>query len=262
MPFRLPENHRPAARRFGRYGALAVTSTALVLGPALSAQAHVHVNPDTTTAGSTSTLQIRVPSESETASTTQLTLTLPPDHPFASVSVRSTPGWNAKVTTATLARPAIIDGTTLTRAAHTVTWTASDGASIPPEQYQSFELTVGPLPGSGELSFTALQKYSDGSSVAWDQPTIPGAAEPEHPAPSFAVTPAEPANSAASAGDSDSAATASGSDGLARFLGGAGLLAALGAIGLLVARRSPRPPRAIDVPAPGADAKPKVPAAG
>jgi hypothetical protein len=79
--------------------------------------------------------------------------------------------------------------------------------------------------------------------VAWDQPAVAGADEPEHPAPSFTVT---PGSDAPASGEAEAETTgetaASSTDGVSRWLGGAGLLAGLGAIGLIVARRSPHRP--------------------
>jgi periplasmic copper chaperone A len=239
MTFRMPES----SSHF-RYPAAGLTALGLVLAPAVAAQAHVHVHPDSTVAGSSSELTFTVPSESETASTTSLTVTLPQDHPFPRVSARATPGWTVKVVTQALPKPVVVDGTTLTKAAYTVTWTAQPGSGIPPEQYQNFDLKVGPLPDSGDVVLTAKQTYSDGSVVAWDQPTTEGAAEPVHPAPSFAVTPAE-ADTTAAEGAADATSDEkplASPDGLARWLGGAGLLAGLAALGLAVARRSPRRP--------------------
>jgi uncharacterized protein YcnI len=215
------------------------TTLALIIGPAVTAQAHVHVRPDSTVAGGDAELAFRVPSESTTASTTALTITLPQDQPFPEIAARATPGWTVKVATDPLPKPVVIEGTTLTEAAHTVTWTAKPGYAVPPEQYQDFYLSVGPLPEAGDVVFAARQTYSDGSVVAWDQQTVAGADEPEHPAPSFTVTPAA-STEAGNGTAADAGAAASSTDDFSRWLGAAGLLAGLGAIGLLVARRSPR----------------------
>jgi hypothetical protein len=82
---------------------------------------------------------------------------------------------------------------------------------------------------------------SDGSVVHWDQPTPASGVEPEHPAPSFTVTPA-----AAPSGHDSAAAAASteathvdsaGGDTLARTLGGIAVVLALGAAAIAVAGR-------------------------
>jgi uncharacterized protein YcnI len=190
-------------------------------------------------AGSDTVLTFAVPSESETADTTALTVTFPQDHPFASVAARSMPGWTVKVTEAELPTPVQVAGTTLTTAVRTVTWTAKPGSAIAPAQYENFEVKVGPLPESGEIGFVAGQTYSDGSVVAWDEPETAGAAEPEHPAPSFAVTPAvvEPEAPA------EAEVAAAPVDSFTRWTAVAGLVAGLAALGLIVARRSPRRPQ-------------------
>ena len=232
----------PFFRSLSRSGAAAVATLALLVGPVAAAQAHVHVHPDSTAAGSDAELAFKVPSESPKASTTTLSITLPQDHPFLKVAAQVTPGWTVKVVTDPLPTPVLLEGTTLTEAVHTVTWTAKSGEGIPPQQYQNFYLSVGPLPASGDLVFAAKQTYSDGSVVTWDQPATAGADEPEHPAPSFSVTPAlNDAATDADAAAEEPAAETSSTDRFSRWLGGAGLLAGLGAIGLLVARRSPRP---------------------
>jgi uncharacterized protein YcnI len=244
MSFTMPEfGPQPrSARRRGtgsRCTAGGVLALALIIGPAVAAQAHVHVDPDSTVAGTDTELAFRVPNESPSAGTTALTITLPQDRPFAEVSARVTPGWTVKVVTDPLPKPAVVGEATLTKAAHTVTWTATPGNAVPPEQYQEFYLSVGPLPASGEVMFTAKQTYSDGSVVSWDQPAVAGAAEPEHPAPSFTVTPA-PAEAGAVEAEPAEEGSTSSTDTFGRLLAGAGLLAGLGAIGLMVARRSPR----------------------
>ena len=68
------------------------------------------------------------------------------------------------------------------RAATHVTWAAQAGSVIQPNQTVVFGLQVGPLPAKPSISFDALQTYSDGSLVDWNQPTI-GATPPQFPAP-------------------------------------------------------------------------------
>jgi uncharacterized protein HemX len=87
------------------------------------------------------------------------------------------------------------------------------------------------LPDADTVSFPATQTYADGAVVKWDQPAAPGGPEPEHPAPTLALTagqaPPPPTHQAAPA------------DNTARILAGAALL--LGALGIglaLVARRT------------------------
>lgn len=219
---------------------------ALVALPAASASAHVHVTPSTTASGSYAELVFKVPNEKPAASTTKVVVTLPQDRPLTSVSVKPVPGWTATVTQDPLPTPVTVDGTTLTKAPHLVTWTASSGGAIAPGQYQTFAISAGPLPAPGQLLLPVAQTYSDGSVVEWADPQAAGAPEPEHPAPSLEVTaavagggdgdsPAAPAE-AASATTPTSGSSGSG-DALARWLSGAALVVALGAVGLQLTRR-------------------------
>jgi periplasmic copper chaperone A len=252
MPAQLQSAHvpttRPAVRRRGRprtrrTGLVLLGATAAVVMSAALASAHVVVTPSSTTPGTEAEMTFRVPSEEPTASTVKLVVTLPTDHPLAEVEVKPLPGWKIAVVDAKLTTPVVDEGTTITTAPHTVTWTAVDKqAWIPPEQFQDFSISAGPLPGSGAVTFAAQQTYSDGSVVNWDQPTVAGQDEPEHPAPSFRVTPAP----AAAAGIASQAKDAGRhqADPTARWLAGTALVLALIGLGASAAQglrgRSPR----------------------
>jgi uncharacterized protein YcnI len=228
--------------------ALAVTAVALVAFP-LTASAHVRVHPDSTTSGSYAELTFRVPNESATAGTVRLQVTLPQDHPLTSVSTTPVAGWTVKVAEAPLPTPVVVRGATLTKAPRTVTWTADRGVQIGPGEYLEFPISVGPLPEPGELVLPAIQTYSDGTEVAWDDPPAADGSEPDHPAPAFAVT---ASGGAAHGGAADPAATNPAaaapiapvpdrSDRTARWLGGAALaLSLLAAAGAMVSWRSTR----------------------
>ena len=194
-------------------------SAAMVLGGAAAASAHVRVTPSTTESGAFSVLTFRVPNEEAKATTTRLTVTLPQRSPFLSVSIQPVPGWKATLHNAPLPHPVTHDGAKITEAVRTVTWTAKPGKGIAPNQFQTFALSVGPLPKAGEqVMLPAAQTYSNGDVVKWNQKTV-GTTEPEHPAPAFDVT--------AAADEQDPPST---TDTTARWLGGAGL--AVGVIGL------------------------------
>jgi uncharacterized protein YcnI len=260
----------PSARRVSRTATATAVgtllTTGLLLGSPDPASAHVRVVPDTTTPGSYALLTFRVPNEDPKAVTTKLTLTLPTGDPFPAVSVQPLAGWDATVTEAALPKPVTDDGATLTRAPHTVTWTAQKGQGIAADQLQLFAISVGPLPASGTVLIPATQTYSDGTVVTWDQPTPAGGAEPEHPAQTFTVGPAAAGANAAATPSTGPTVTASPTtdtavsaaqpvaqgaavsptDGTARWLGGAGLFVGViglvvGALGLTAARR--RQPR-------------------
>ncbi|MFF2242837.1 YcnI family protein [Arthrobacter sp. NPDC058130] len=180
--------------------AAAATMTAgLLAAGAAAASAHVSVNPDDPAAGGYTHLTFNVPNESETAKTSELEVTLPTDTPLTSVSVKPIEGWTAVVTTSDLPKPVTVAGATVTKAPSSVVWTADAAHQLGQNEYQAFSLSVGVLPDAGTtVVLPAAQTYTDGTVVKWDEKTVEGQAEPEHPAPSF-VTTAKDAETAASA---------------------------------------------------------------
>ena len=164
-----------------------LATAGLALLPVATASAHVRVTPDNPTTGGFSALTFRVPNESATAGTVKLSVTLPKDTPFLYVSTKPVPGWTAAATKTKLAKPVESYGTTLTEAVSEVTWTADKGVEIGPGEYQEFSLSVGPLPDPATVLLPTTQTYSDGTVVAWDQPTPASGEEPEHPAPVLEV---------------------------------------------------------------------------
>jgi uncharacterized protein YcnI len=214
--------------------AAAITAaTALVLvGAAGSAAAHVTVSSPDAKPGGYAKLVFRVPSESDTAGTTKLVVTLPKDRPFTSVGAQVKDGWKVVKTTEKLPQPVKVGDVTLTEAITSVTWTAAAGG-VPPNDFDEFALSVGKIPeGVDSISFPAVQTYSDGEVVKWEQIAKDGADKPEHPAPALKLTPAIAPVAATTSDDNG------GSDPLARVLGGAGLL--LGLVGLGLGLRAGR----------------------
>ena len=181
------------------------------------ASAHVTVDAPGAEEGGYTVLTFKVPTESATAGTTALKVTLPG---FKVAGTEPLAGWKSVVDK---------DGSQL---ATSVTWTADPGVSIGPGQFQRFVLSVGPLPKEKELSFDAVQTYSDGTVVNWDQAANADGSEPEHPAPSITLAEGtgdghdDDAHAVAPSSHTEAAAT---TDTTARWLGGAGL--ALGALG-------------------------------
>lgn len=244
----------PAWRRYAAVGLAGAVGTAALLvgGPAY---AHVTVDPGEAEQGGYATLTFRVPNESEDAGTTRLRVDLPADTPISSVRTQPKPGWEAKIRTEKLDEPVDVGGIDVTEAVTRITWTARDGVSIGPDEFEQFRISAGPLPAGVEtLELPATQTYDDGEVVKWDQPMGEDGAEPERPAPSLALVEAtgdghggagtngsgqDPSGAAAasdSASDSaDESATGSSTaavDGTARTLGGVGT--AVGVLGLLV----------------------------
>jgi periplasmic copper chaperone A len=210
---------------------VAVVAGGVLTAVAAPALAHVTVNPKAVPGGSYSQLTFRAPNEEAKAAFTKLTIHLPADHPLGSVSTRPLPGWTASLTTAKLDKPITTDDGTVTEYTNTVTWTATDGG-IAPEQYQNFDVSVGPLPDTGTMTFSADQFYANGTVVHWDEVAKAGAAEPDHPAPVLTLT-------AATTAADTTVTTKSSSDGVARGLGIAGLAVAVvaGGAAIVIARR-------------------------
>ncbi|MGW7572858.1 YcnI family copper-binding membrane protein [Streptomyces sp. NPDC054765] len=229
---------RRLARRLPLVGAAAAGSVLLLAAPAF---AHVSVQPSGPAAkGGFATVNFKVPNEKDNASTVKLEVTLPTDHPLASVMPQPVPGWKISVTKTKLAKPIEMEGEKINEAPSKITWTA-DGKGVEPGQFQQFPLSVGQLPkDADQLVFKALQTYDNKEVVRWIEPTKEGAPEPENPAPVLKLTAAgddghgAAANgkSGATAGMKDTAAAtdASGSDTTARVLGALGIV--VGIIGV------------------------------
>jgi uncharacterized protein YcnI len=185
--------------------------SALAISTAAPASAHVHVEADHPMRGDYAILTFEVPNESDTgALTTQLSVALPN---VTSASTEVIPGWTAR-----------LDRDTAAGTVRGVSWTAAPGVGIAPDQFGLFRIWV-KLPDSDDASFPAAQTYSDGTVVRWDQPTAPGGAEPEHPAPALTLTAGPPAPPMRQ-------------DTTARWLAGVGI--AIGAAGLALALISRR----------------------
>ncbi|WP_210509108.1 YcnI family protein [Naasia sp. SYSU D00057] len=222
--------HLPLPTRVGLGAGAALL---LALSAPLSASAHVSVNPAEAEPGGYSQLTFRVPNERDDSGTVRLEVTLPTDTPFASVSYQPVPGWTTTVTTGELPEPVEVSGTELTEAVTGIVWQADPGVEIAPGQYQTFGISVGPVPDVGSVVLPARQTYASGEVVDWS-----GAEDAELPAPVLYVNdaPAEHSHGGAETA-ADSGATVSGGaggdDGLARGLGITGLV--LGALALVAA---------------------------
>ena len=235
----------PRLRRWAAVGTFTVAG--LLAGTGVAA-AHVTVTPTQATQGGYGTFTFKVPNESPTANTIKIEIKIPADTPVPSVSYQPVPGWNASTTEAALPTPQTSDDGVLTKSVQTVTFTAEPGTKIAPGQFQSFSLSMGPLPEVAAISFPTDQTYDDGSVVRWADPTPADGSEPEHPAPTVALaasagdghdhtTPAGATTTAASTGpsvtiDPQSAQVEQQSDTAARVLAVIGIL--VGALGLLV----------------------------
>jgi uncharacterized protein YcnI len=238
-----------------RFATVAATAGVLTLALAAPASAHVTVNPGTATQGGYTKVTFRVPNETDSTDTTKLEVNLPTDTPIASVSLKPLAGWTAVTETSKLATPVTTDDGQVTEAVSKITWTAAAGTAIKPGQFQEFDVSLGPLPDTGQIVFKALQTYSDGTVVRWiDEPATDGT-EPEHPAPTLKLTPAAEAAAPVTGAPTVALSATAEGDGNGTPWGIAGVVLGLIALvlGLLAYRRSGRPatPAAPAAPATG-----------
>ncbi|KUJ70239.1 hypothetical protein ACZ90_04880 [Streptomyces albus subsp. albus] len=239
-------------RRLSVLGGVSAGAVVLLAAPAF---AHVSVQPGQAEKGGYSVINFKVPNERDDSSTVKLEVTVPTDHPLASVMPQPVPGWDVKVSKTKLDKPIEMHGEKINEAVSKVTWTAQK-KGIEPGTFQQFPVSVGQLPeDADQIVFKALQTYDDKEVVRWIEPQKEGAPEPENPAPVLKlVEPAEGSDHHGSSGarhddDADDAGkdarqTADGEDGdgtdtTARVLGIAGIVvgAAGIAFGVLAGRR-------------------------
>ncbi|MEU1404201.1 YcnI family protein [Streptomyces sp. NPDC005728] len=232
--------------------AVAAAGTA-VLALSAPAFAHVSVQPEGTAAkGGYAVVDFKVPNERDDASTTKLEVNLPADHPLASVMPQPIPGWSVEVTKSKLDKPLTMHGEKIDEAVTKVTWTA-DGKGIEPGYFQKFPLSLGALPeDADQLSFKAIQTYSNKEVVRWIEVQQEGQEEPENPAPVLELsaatgdhhggTAAEDAsekNDGKSEKTADADSSKGGSDTTARVLGVVGIVIGVAGVGygVLAGRR-------------------------
>jgi uncharacterized protein YcnI len=226
----MTHNNNPdtsTAARARRVAMATAALGALTVLTAAPAWAHVHVEADHAQPGAKATLTFEVPNESEKgAATTELTVALPS---LTSVSTQQMPGWTVR-----------LDRDAAAGTVKSITWISAPSAGIAPDQFALFRVAV-LLPKTDSVSFPATQTYSDGTVVKWDEPTPPGGAEPEHPAPTLALTGQAAADyhgaTLAVAPAPSNAVSASSADDTARWLAGAGIALGVVAVALTVWRR-------------------------
>jgi len=214
-----------------------------------TASAHVRVSGTDVTQGGYGVLTFRVPTESDTASTVGLTVTLPRDTPLTSVSVLPVTGWTASQRTKKLTKPINTADGKVTSYVASITWKAdAPKYGLKPGEFGMFTITAGPLPDTARIVLPATQRYSDGSTVSWDEIAEDKGAEPEHPAPTLDLTPsASPASSASAASTSGATSAPAGStpdaSGQADWLSpaSAGLAAVAVVIAIIALVRTVRP---------------------
>jgi uncharacterized protein YcnI len=246
---------RSCSRVLSRAALIAAATTAGVLLFAIPALAHITVTPGSAQPGSAAVLTFHVPNEEASAYTNRVDVQIPTDHPIAQLLVKPVAGWTVSVKTSTLAKPLVTDDGSFTTAVSEVIWS---GGKIAPGQFQDFSVSADPLPqGVSQLTFKAIQTYSNGDVVRWIDVPQPGQPAPDHPAPVLALTVgAAGAGGAASTGETagvtapSAGAAASSSDGTARGIAAGGV--AIGLLGLVLAGLSWRRAKALAVAQPAA----------
>ena len=218
-----------------------VAAAAVVVGAWSSvASAHVSINTlGTVTKGSFAKLGFSVPNERDDAGTVELRVQMPTDTPLAYVSVQPVPGWEITTTTRTLDTPIGGEGSSISEVVDTITWTATGDTQIAPGEFQLFWISAGQMPTDvDELTFPAVQTYSSGEEVAWIDTAASGGAEPEHPAPSVQLAPADAGSTAATSSDSDDGDDSGNALAIvALVVAAAGLAVAV--VALVLSRRGP-----------------------
>ena len=207
----------------------------LALVAPLAASAHVTATPNQAEAGSWTYVTFRVPNESTTASTVKLDIHLPTDTPFTSVSYQPTAGWTGTTTKTTLPKPVKVEGNTISEATTEVGFTA-EASGVAPGQFQTFTLSLGPVPDTGHIVIPVTQTYSDGTVVEWSAtPEQVAKDDTLEPAPVVWVKDAPPADhhggtTATATPVASAAAPADGQGGLALGLSIAALVIAAGGV--------------------------------
>jgi uncharacterized protein YcnI len=247
--------NRPKRRLVLRAGVPLVATGLLVLAGAGVASAHVTAHsPDVPARGGYANIVFRAPNEQPAATFGKLEVDFPAGTPLGAASVLPLPGWNYQVNMVHLAKPVKMTKETITDAVGSIVWTAQPGAEIKPGEFEEFTISAEGLPtNTGTLVMPAVQTYSNGVVVHWDENIVAGKPEPEHPAPVLTLAPAgATGTSAAGAAAPTTTGTDSGDEDTALWLGGIGVLLGALALGfslgaLVRSRREPRPP-VIDEP--------------
>jgi uncharacterized protein YcnI len=164
-----------------------LVAAGLVVGSALTAWAHVEVEADPARVGATDVLlTFHVPNEEAPAVTRAVTFVMPSDHPLIGVTAKPQNGFRPSTTTRHVS-PSLPG--THGPVSEVVSQVTFSGGTITGKDEKPFVLHVDKLPaGVRTLTFKALQRYSNGKTVAWIEVAANGGAEPEHPAPVLTLT--------------------------------------------------------------------------
>jgi periplasmic copper chaperone A len=132
-----------------------IALSAIIVLSAVPAFAHVTLRADNTAPGGFAKYTVRVPTESEDAATVRVEVQLPEGYEEA--RVQPLEGWDISIS----------DGVLLI-----------EGGRIEPGEFQEFAFSSRNPDAAGDVTFPAIQVYSDGEEVRWV-----GAADSDEPAP-------------------------------------------------------------------------------
>lgn len=232
-------------------GSAVAAGAILALIMPLSASAHIGVDAASTAAGSSTVLTFALPHGCDGSATSAISIDIPQS--IASVTPTVNANWIASEVEVDLAAP--IDdghGNAITTRTGAVVYTAN--TPMPDGLRDTFALSLQlPADAAGEtLEFPVLQTCVEGETK-WNESTVEGEAEPEHPAPAILVTAASAdehshgdaatdvdtaVGAAADTATGTAPAATQGGDVLARVLGVGGLV--VGAVGVVLAATSRR----------------------
>ena len=194
--------HRSARR----LAAGILAGVALSIAAPLAASAHIGISPDQAEPEAYTNFTFTVPNESSTNSTVEVEIALPTDTPILSVRYAPVPGWTAEVVEEELPEPVEVAGTEVTSAKTRLVFTADAGSGIGPDQFGQFDVSFGPIPETGQISFPSTQTYDDGRVVEWSAtPAELEADDSLNPAPTLFITDEPAGHHGATADDEASA---------------------------------------------------------
>lgn len=226
-----------------RIATVPAAAAVLALGVAGPAAAHVTATPTSTTPGDYTVVSFSVGHGCDGSPTTEIAIQLP-ESVHAATPTRH-PYYDVEKVMEQLDEPVTdAHGNEVTERVDRIVYTAD--TPLPDGQRDAFELSLQiPEDAEGQLVFPTVQTCERGET-AWTEVTEEGAAEPEHPAPAFAVgadegpdlSPDKPDTTDTSAVQPSQTEDASG-DGLALAGLVAGLLGlGVGALALVRTRRA------------------------
>jgi uncharacterized protein YcnI len=198
-----------------RTAAVSTAALALAIAAPLAASAHVSATPSSSAAGSYSVITFANGHGCNGSPTTKLTVNLPSN--ITSVTPTVSPNWTIEK---------VMTGDAVTQVVYTAVKPLPDGY----RDTVSLQVKL-PADAAGQtLSFPVLQTCAVGETN-WSEPLKADGTEPEHPAPTVAVTAATAAD--AHAHDSATSTADTNADIPARVMAVGGLI--IGVVGIVIA---------------------------